>query len=272
MPTPTIEATFIEEFEAEVHVAYQRMGSKLRNTLRSKPANSKRVHFPKYGTLAATQKPRAADVEPGNADHTRVYADIADYVAGDYVDSMDEIKTNLAERQLASNAVSYAFGRKIDEVITTTLDGATNVTAHGSTGLTAAKINPVFEYFGNNDVPDDGRRFWPVSPAGWVDLLSIAAFTQAEYVGYDQLPYRGGMTAKRWFSFMWFTFSGLPLSSTTRKTFCYHYGSTGVAYNKEPNVDIDWIPHKRSWLIAGDLALGAVIIDNTGLYEVQITE
>lgn len=272
MPTPTISATFIEEFEAEVHVAYQRMGSKLRNTLRSKPAKSTRVHFPKYGTFTAKQKPRHADIEPENASHTRVYADIADYVAGDYVDSLDEIKTNLAERQLAAQGVSGAFGRKIDDVITTVLDGATNTTVHGSTGLTTAKINPVFEYFGNNDVPDDGRRFWPVSPAGWVDLLAIAAFTQAEYVGYDQLPYRSGMTAKRWFSFMWFQFSGLPLSSTTRKTFAYHHSAAGIAYNQEPNVDIDWVPQKRSWLIAGDLALGGVIIDNTGLYEVQITE
>ena len=200
MPTPTIDATFIEEFEAEVHVAYQRMGSKLRNTMRSKPANSKRVHFPKYGTFTAKQKPRHADIEPENAAHSRVYADIADYVAGDYVDSVDEIKTNLEERQLASQGVSAAFGRKIDEVATTVMDGATNTTVHGSAGLTATKINTVFASFGNNEVPDDGRRFWPVSPEGWIDLLAIAAFTQAEYVGYDQLPYRGGMTAKRWSS------------------------------------------------------------------------
>jgi len=272
MSAITIENTFIEQFEAEVHVAYQRMGSKLRNTVRSKEANASKVYFPIYGTLAARQKARHADVEAGNASHTRVSADMADYYAADYVDNLDELKTNIAERQLAAEAVAGAFGRKIDEVVTTVMDGATNATASGATGLTTAKINPVFEYFGNQDVPDDGRRFWPVSPAGWVDLLSIAAFTQAEYVGYDQLPYRAGMTAKRWFSFMWFQFSGLPLSGSTRKSFAYHYSAVGVGYNSEPSVDIDWVPTKRATLVAGDLSLGGTIIDNKGLYEVAYDE
>lgn len=273
MPAPTIENTFIEEFEAEVHVAYQRMGSKLRNTIRSKPSlGAKRVYFPKYGTFEAKQKPRHADIEPQNADHSRVYADMADYVAGDYIDNLDELKTNIAERQLAAQGVSGAFGRKIDEIATTVMDGATNTIVHGSTGLTATKINTVYAAFGNNDVPNDGRRFFPVSPEGWLDLLAINAFTQAEYVGYDQLPYRAGMTAKRWLSFMFFEFSGMPIASTTRKTFAYHYSAVGVGYNSEPSVDIDWIAQKRAWLVAGDLSLGGTIIDNTGLYEVQYTE
>ena len=35
MATPTISTSFIEEFESGVHMAYQRMGSKLRNTVRT---------------------------------------------------------------------------------------------------------------------------------------------------------------------------------------------------------------------------------------------
>lgn len=272
MAAPTIDATFVQEFVAEVHVAYQRMGSKLRNTVRSKEASSTRVHFPKYGTFTARQKPRHADITPENAEHTRVYADMADYYAGDYVDRLDELKTNLNERQLAAQGVAAAFGRKIDDVVTTVMDGATNATAAGGTGLTKAKIDAVFEAFGNRDVPEDGRRFWPVSHAGWNDLLAIDQFTKHDYVGADQLPYRGGMTAKRWQSFMYFTFSGLPLASTTRKSFAYHWSSVGIGYNAEPTVSVDWVPQKRAYLIAGDLSLGGVIIDNNGLEEVAYTE
>ena len=36
MAAPTIDATFISQFESEVHVAYQRMSSKLRGTVREK--------------------------------------------------------------------------------------------------------------------------------------------------------------------------------------------------------------------------------------------
>ena len=36
MALTTISTSFIEEFESGVHVAYQRMGSKLRNTVRTR--------------------------------------------------------------------------------------------------------------------------------------------------------------------------------------------------------------------------------------------
>ena len=51
----TIDTAFIKQFESEVHLAYQRMGSKLRNTVRqANNVTGNTVRFQKIGTGAAT--------------------------------------------------------------------------------------------------------------------------------------------------------------------------------------------------------------------------
>jgi hypothetical protein len=272
MATPTIDTTFIDQFESEVHVAYQRMSSKLRGTIRSKTVDAESTYFPIIGAGAAGQKARNGQVPIMNLAHTRVQATMADYYAGEMIDKLDELKTNIEERGIAARSIAGAMGRKTDSVITTVMDGATNTTAHGSAGMTRAKVETVWEYFGNNDVPDDGERFWAVSPAGWTDLVNIDAFANADYVGADQLPLPTGITAKRWMGFLFFTFSGLDIASTTRKTFAWHRSAVGIGWNKDVGLDMTWQGKEQAWLAVGSMSLGAVIIDNTGLYEVQITE
>ena len=47
MALNTISTSFIEEFESGVHVAYQRMGSKLRNTVRTRNGVKNKTTFQK---------------------------------------------------------------------------------------------------------------------------------------------------------------------------------------------------------------------------------
>ena len=47
MATPSISTSFIEEFESGVHMAYQRMGSKLRNTIRTANGVKNKTTFQK---------------------------------------------------------------------------------------------------------------------------------------------------------------------------------------------------------------------------------
>ena len=53
----TIDTAFIKQFESEVHLAYQRMGSKLRNTVRTvSNVTGNVVRFQKIGTGSASTK------------------------------------------------------------------------------------------------------------------------------------------------------------------------------------------------------------------------
>ena len=187
----TISTAFIKQFEAEVHMAYQRMGSKLRNTVRSTQVTGNQARFQKVGTGTAVSKSRHAQVPTMDVSHSTVDVTLSDFYAADYVDRLDELKTNIDERQVLAMSASAALGRKTDQLIIDVLDAGSNSNnvVHGSAGLTLAKALTVYEAFGEGDIPDDGQRYFVVSPAGWADLLQIDQFSRMEYVGEGDLPY-----------------------------------------------------------------------------------
>src|SRR3546814_10870064 len=97
----SIELSFVKSFEAEVHEAYQRMGSKLRNTVRTKNnVQGTSTTFQKVGKGAASTKARHGKVPVMNVDHEPVEVQLADYYAGDWVDRLDELKTHIDERMV----------------------------------------------------------------------------------------------------------------------------------------------------------------------------
>jgi len=67
----TIDQAFITQFETEVHLAYQRMGSKLRNTVRTvSNVSGSTARFQKIGTGSASTKSRNGQVTAMELTHT----------------------------------------------------------------------------------------------------------------------------------------------------------------------------------------------------------
>jgi hypothetical protein len=266
-----INDAFVKQFESEVHMAYQRMGSKLRNTVRSKSnVKGSSTTFQKVGKGTAGTKSRHGNVPVMSIDHSNVECTLGDFYAADYIDKLDELKIDHDERMVVTQSAAAAIGRKSDDLIVAAMDTTTNIaTEGGTTGINQTKINTVFEYFGNNDVPDDGERYFIVSPGGWTDLLGISAFSDADFVGQDDLPYKGGMVARRWMGFMWMTFSGLPVATNIRRNFAFHRSAIGLASGAEVSTELNYIPEKAAHLATSMMSQGAVLIDNTGVYEVQ---
>ena len=171
----TIDQAFIKQFEREVHEAYQRQGSKLRNSVRvTNGVEGSSTTFQKVGKGTADTKATNGLVLIMNLVHSNVECVLQDFYAGDWIDHMDQLKTNINERQVIANAGANALGRKSDEMIIDALASAsTNVIADANTGLTKSKILEAFELFGDTDVPDDGQRFAVVGWKQWNDLLQI---------------------------------------------------------------------------------------------------
>ncbi len=266
-----IDDAFVKQYESEVFMQYQRMGSKLRPTVRNKNnVKGASTTFQKVGKGTAGTKSRHGNVPVMSIDHTPVECSLADYYAADYIDKLDELKINHDERGVVAKSAAAALGRKTDELIITAMTSGTNVaTEAGTTGLNQTKVNTVFEYFGNNDVPDDGERYFAISPGGWTDMLGVSAFSDADYVGSDDLPYKGGMVARRWMGFMWFTHSGLSVASNIRSNFAYHSSAVGHASGAEVSTQMDYVAEKAAHLSNSMMSQGSVLIDNTGVYEVQ---
>jgi hypothetical protein len=261
----SITNAFITQFEAEVHMAYQRMGSKLKNLVRTvNGVNGSTVKFQKVAKGSANTKARHAEVVAMDLAHSNVSATLTDYYAADYVDKLDELKVNIDERQVVAQSAAYALGRKTDEVLIAVLDAATSIAANvnsSATGMTLIKAKNMMEVFNGNDVPDDGQRYWVVGPKQWSDLLSVDQFSRVEYVGPNELPFPGGITAKRWMGFLFFVHSGLSTSGSDRLNLAFHKSAIGCGIGSDVRTEVNYIPEKVSHLITSMISLGAVAID-----------
>jgi len=270
-----ISNAFITQFEAEVHMAYQRKGSKLKNLVRVvNGVSGESVKFQKVGTGEATSKARHAEVVAMNISHTNVTATLADFYASDYVDRLDELKTNIDERQVIANNAAYALGRKTDSIITTAMASATtlanNAGAQGgtvSTDMNVAKFQEMQALFGTNDVPDDNQRYWAIGPNQWSDLLADDQWSRMEYIGSNELPFAGmNYTAKRFLGFLTFVHSGLDTSgSTDRHTIAWHKSSMGLGVGSEVRTEVNYIPEKVAHLMTSYLSMGSILIDTNGI-------
>jgi len=263
----TIDVAFIKQFESEVHMAYQRMGSKLRNTVRTvgNVAGST-VRFQKIGTGSASTKSRNGDITAMELTHTQVEATMADHYAAEYIDKLDELKTNIDERQAVAQSAAAALGRKTDEILITAMDaGANSTQIHDtSSALEKADLLSLFETFGAADIPEDGGRYLAMNPKGYADLFAITEFASSDFVGEQNLPYAGGMTMKEFLGFKIFSTSAV----TAGKNMAYHTSAIGLGINADVQTEINYVPQKAAHLATSMMSMGAVVIDDNGIYEV----
>lgn len=268
----SVDQSFVRHFQADVHLAYQQMGSKLRNTVRSKGnIQGSSTTFQKVGKGTASTKARHGKVPVMNIDHTPVECSLADYYAGDWVDKLDELKTNVDERNVVARAGAYALGRKTDELIISELDTSTNYAMDGTTVLTKDKVLTAFEMLGGADVPDDGERYAVVGWKQWSDLMNILEFASSDYVGKDELPWKGTQ-AKRWLGTLWIPHSGLTLTGSVRNTFWFHKTAIGHASGSDVQTDISYHGDRASHFINNMMSQGAKLVDASGVVSMRCLE
>ncbi|MEE8234293.1 MAG: phage capsid protein [Gammaproteobacteria bacterium] len=267
------DSKFVRQFANEVHNAYQRQGSKLRKTVRTKnQVTGKSTTFQKIGTGTATTKARHGTIPPMALDHTPIECSLSDWYAGNWVDKLDELKTEHDDRRVVASAAAWALGRKTDEQIVTVLDSTTNEET-AATALTKAKIYSAFETLGNNDVFEEGKMFALVGYQQWTDLLNLPEFASSDYIGVNELPFiKEGTEAKRWMGTIWMTHSGLPLNGAVRKCFWYRDDAIGHASGSEVTTDITWHGDRASHFVHNMMSQGACLVDDKGVVEMQCTE
>ena len=266
----SVDQVFIKQFEADVHLAYQQMGTKLRSTIRSKTGVvGTSTTFQKVGKGIASTKSRHGIVPVMNLNHTPVECTLQDYYAGDWIDALDELKTNVDERRVVASAGAYALGRKTDELIIDAMNTATQYVGDYSTGLTKALIMAAIEKLNTNDVPDDGRRYAVVGVHQWNELLALDEFVSADYVG-GSTPLIDGCESRKWLGVNWILCNSLPLASgDDRDCFIYHASSIGHACGQEVKTDITWHGERAAHFISNSMSQGAVLIDAEGIVRIK---
>lgn len=268
----TVEQAFVKHFQSEVHMQYQQMGSKLRNTVRSKDGiQGSSTTFQKVGKGTASTKARHGKVPVMNVDHSPVECLLYDYYAGDWVDKLDELKSSISEQQVTAKAGAYALGRKTDELVIGQLDTSTNYAGADTDGLTKAKVLTAFEMMGEADVPDDGERYAVVGWKQWSDLLNIQEFANADYVGDDDLPWKGTQ-AKKWLGTLWMPHSSLTATSSVRYCYWYHKTAIGHAVGQDVKTDVTWHGDRAAHFINNSMSQGSVLVDPSGVVSMRCLE
>ncbi len=285
----SIDTAFITSYGERVHHIFQRMGAQLLNAVFHIPnvVGSTQV-FPKIGTGTATTKARHGTITPMNQAHTAPSATLADFYAGDWVDKLDEAKTNISIKEAYAKGGAMALGRKIDDQITTILDTTTEtvitLTVTSKAAIHASLLEFVEAIF-DNDVPNDGEIYGALTPRAWSQAMTVDAFSRSDFVGFDGLPYKQGAPVGRWKDWMgvkWTMHTGLPGKGTaTAKCFAWHKTAVGyasarsagnIAGNAAVSADITWHGDRAAHFVNHMMSGGAALVDTTGVIEANLND
>ena len=110
------------------------------------------------------------------AAHATVTATMNSFVTGEYIEDIDQLRTNIDYKRSYQTAIASALNRAYDTEIISVLDAASPAAVQCSSGLVLGKLVEVAEALNLNDVPT-GDRFLVISPKALTDMLNVNNFS-----------------------------------------------------------------------------------------------
>ena len=192
-----ITTAFVNQFSANIQMLSQQMGSILRAAVDVESVNGEKAFFDQVGQAAAVLRTsRHADTPLVDTPHTRRMVTMSDYEYADLIDDSDKVRLLVDPTSTYSRAAAAAMGRAMDDVIIsaalgtakTGKDGSTSTAlpagqkiAHGSAGLTIAKLVSAKELLDAASVDPSIPRHIVVSPKQISDLLNNTTVTSSDF-------------------------------------------------------------------------------------------
>jgi hypothetical protein len=248
-----ITTAFVNQFSANVQMLSQQMGSLLRNAVDVESVNGEKAFFDQVGSAAAVKKTsRHADTPLIETPHTRRMVTMADYEYADLIDDQDRVRLLIDPTSTYGRAAAAAMGRAMDdEIIAAALgtaltgkDGSTSTAlpagqkiAHGSAGLTIAKLVSAKELLDAASVDPSIPRHIIVSPKQVSDLLNNTTVTSSDFNTVKALA-QGEINTFVGFNFI--VSNRLTTDSNSdRQVIAFASDGIKLAMGKEPSAKID---------------------------------
>jgi hypothetical protein len=247
-----ITTAFVNQFSANVQMLSQQMGSLLRNAVDTESVNGEKAFFDQVGQAAAVLRTsRHADTPLVETPHTRRMVTMSDYEYADLIDDSDKVRLLVDPTSTYSRAAAAAMGRAMDDVIITAAlgtsqtgkDGSTSTAlpagqkiAHGSAGLTIAKLVSAKELLDAASVDPSIPRHIVVSPKQISDLLNNTTVTSADFNTVKALA-QGEINSFVGFNFI--VSNRLTDDGTSRQVIAFAQDGLKLAVGKEPAARID---------------------------------
>ena len=252
-----ITTAFVNQFSQNIQLLSQQMGSLLRNSVRQETVTGEKAFFEQIGSAVAQKRAsRHASTPIMDTPHARRMVTMSDYEYADLVDDQDKIRMLISPESTYGKAAAAAIGRAMDDEIISALGGTakTGVSggtstalpsgqkiAHGSAGLTIAKLISAKKIMDQNSVDPSIERYIVVSPEQIEDLLNTTSVTSADFNSVKALV---NGTVDSFMGFKFITSNRLKDDGTSR--LCYAYAREGVvmALGKDVTAKIDPRPDK----------------------------
>ena len=248
-----IDTAFVNQFSANVQMLSQQMGSLLRNAVDVESVNGEKAFFDQVGSTAAVKKTsRHADTPLVETPHTRRMVTMSDYEWADLIDEQDKVRLLIDPTSTYGRAAAAAMGRAMDdEIIAAALgtaktgkDGGTDTAlpagqkiAHGSAGLTIAKLVSAKELLDAASVDPSIPRHIVVSPKQISDLLNNTTVTSSDFNTVKALA-QGEINSFVGFNFI--VSNRLTTDSNSdRQVIAFAQDGLKVGMGKEPMAKID---------------------------------
>ena len=134
MAAPTIDVSFIQQFNDNLYILAQQKGSRLRQYVFEKPMNSKALYFDRLGSTDAVKKTgRHQDTPVMNSPHSRRKVTLDDWIWADLIADEDVVRMLIDPKSEYAMNAAFALGRAIDKAIIAAARGnAHNIHADGA--------------------------------------------------------------------------------------------------------------------------------------------
>ena len=279
-----ITTAFVQQYSANVQMLSQQMGSLLRDKVRLESVVGKNAFFDQVGSVTAVEKTsRHSDTPQIDTPHARRRVSLSDYEFADLIDQQDKVRLLIDPTSSYAQAAAMAMGRAMDDVIIsaalgTAFTGETGSTstanansiAHGSTGLTIAKLRSAKETLDLGSVDPSIPRHIIVSPKQITDLLGTTEVTSSDFNTVKALA-NGEINSFLGFNFI--VSNRLSLSGTTRSCIAYAQDGIALAVGKDVQARIDERADKSyATQVYYCMSIGATRMEEEKVVEVQAHE
>lgn len=192
-----ITTAFVNQFSSNITMLSQQMGSLLREAVDVETVTGEKAFFDQVGSaVAQVRTSRHGDTPLMETPHARRMVTMSTYEYADLIDDPDKVRLLVDPTSTYARAAAMAMGRSMDDVIisaalgsaSTGKAGSTSTAlpsgqkiAHGSGGLTQAKLVSAKKILDQNSVDPSIQRYIIVSPEQIEDLLNITSVTSADF-------------------------------------------------------------------------------------------
>jgi hypothetical protein len=150
-----INKAFVQQFSNNLIILSQQRGSKLAGTVMRKDVTGKYAHFDRLGaTVATLRTSRHGDTPLTDTPHSRRRVTLSDYEVADLIDSQDEVRMLIDPKSSYAQAMGYALGRTMDDLIIDAADGNASAIDSADAASNVAVAHTIDEDFNtaNSDI------------------------------------------------------------------------------------------------------------------------